>query len=147
MLFLNIKFHLFDSLCAQLYFINSNVILSSTSSNTWRCSLPSQNIYIYGAQIYTTYHIYVYIHESIYLNRTKQILEYRKETFDSRGMSTINGTVIIAHKIDVKRKWRNSITVFTMFCTFDFITHMSFLFYNLELKRSCVSMLFSWSEI
>ena len=59
---------------------------------------------MYGAQIYTTYYIYVYIHESIYLNRTKQILEYRKETFDSRGMSTINGTVIIAHKIDVKRK-------------------------------------------
>ena len=64
-------------------------------NNVKRSSLSFQNICIYGAQIYTTYYIYVYLHESIYLNRTKQILEYRKETFDNQGMSTINGTVII----------------------------------------------------
>ena len=97
MLFFDIIFQLFDSLCAELYFIKTNVILSSTSSYTRRRS-------IYGAQIYTTYYIYVYLHVSIYLNRTKQILEYRKETFDYRGMSTINGAVIIGYKIDVKRK-------------------------------------------
>ena len=100
-------FSTLNFICLTLYAHNcilSIPMLSYQALVVARGSLPSQNIYIYGAQIYTTYYTYLYLHVSIYLNRTKQILEYRKETFDSRGMSTINGTVIIAHKIDVKRK-------------------------------------------